>query len=48
MKDEEVKKATQSDEDGKATENGEVAGMDGNESHEAINSNGKKIGRAHV
>ena len=47
MKDEEVKKATQSDEDGKATENGEVVGMDENESHAAINSNGKSRNKTH-
>lgn len=47
MKDEEVKKATQSDEDANATENGEVVGMDGDESHAAINSNGKSRNKAH-
>lgn len=48
MKDEEVKKAAQSDEDGKPTENGEVVGMDGDESHAAtINSNGKSRNKAH-
>lgn len=47
MKDEEVKKATQSDEDGKAAENGEVVGMDGDDSHAAIvNSNGKSRNKA--
>lgn len=41
MKDEEVKKVMQSDEDGKVIENGEVVGMDGNELYVVINLNGK-------
>lgn len=47
MKDEEVKKATQSDDEGKAAENGELVRMDGDDSHAAIvNSNGKSRNKA--
>ncbi|XP_015760343.1 PREDICTED: fibrosin-1-like protein isoform X4 [Acropora digitifera] len=46
MKDEEVKKATQSDEDAKTAENGEVIRMEGESTH-AVNSNGKSRGKPH-
>lgn len=46
MKDEEVKKATQSDEDAKTAENGEVIRMEGESTH-AVNSNGKSRSKPH-
>lgn len=47
MKDEEVKKAVQSDEDAKPAENGELAAMEGDEAHAAVNANGKSRGKPH-
>ncbi|XP_068748275.1 autism susceptibility gene 2 protein homolog isoform X2 [Montipora capricornis] len=46
MKDEEVKKAAQSDEDAKTTENGEVTRMEGDSTH-AVNANGKTRNKPH-
>lgn len=46
MKDEEVKKAVQSDEDAKTAENGEVVDMDGDATH-AVNANGKSRTKPH-
>ena len=46
MRDEEVKKATQSDEDAKAAENGELAGMEEDGTH-AVNANGKSRNKPH-
>lgn len=47
MKDEEIKKAAQSDEDAKTAENGELAGMEGDDTHAAVNANGKSRSKPH-